>query len=173
MTSSIASPSPASSSTRPSVPVGYRAGEPPSVTLAITSLRDPDAPGPTIYVSLIVDSGASVSVLGKEHLRDLGIRQRGAQAEIVPDSEPALGVKSRFATWYSSVPLRGQVVLPLAPESTPYPSANWTPWGPPFDLEPRFASHAPSLAGRRDFFRSFVVTFVEDAEAPSYILTQR
>jgi hypothetical protein len=173
MTSSTACPSPASSSTRPSAPVDYRAGEPPSIALAITSLRDPDAPRPTIYVSLIVDSGASVSVLGKEHLRPLGIRQRGAQAEIELDSEPALGVKSRFATWYSSVPLRGQVVLPLAPDSTPYPSANWTPWGPLFDLEPRFASHVPSLAGRRDFFRSFVVTFVEDAEAPSYILTLR
>jgi hypothetical protein len=141
--------------------------------LAITSLRDPNAPGPTIYVRLIVDSGASVSVLGKEHLRPLDIRQRGAQAEIEPDSEPALGVKSRFATWYSSVPLKGQVVLPLAPDSTPYPSANWTSWGPSFDFEPRFASQVPGLAGRRDFFRSFVVTFVEDAEAPSYILTQR
>ena len=31
--------------------------------LAITSLRDPDAPGPTIYVSMIVDSGANVSLL--------------------------------------------------------------------------------------------------------------
>jgi hypothetical protein len=173
MTSSITSPSPASSSTRPSVPVGYRAGEPPYIGLAITSLRDPDAPGPTIYVSLIVDSGASVSVLGKEHLRPLGIRQRGAQVEIEPDSEPALGVKSQFATWYSSVPLRGQVVLPLAPGSTLYPSADWTPWGPLFDLHPRFAHNVPGLAGRRDFFRSFVVTFVEDAEAPSYILTQR
>jgi hypothetical protein len=103
MTSFITSPSPASSSTRPSVPVPYRAGEPPYIGLSIASLRDPDAPGPTIYVSLIVDSGASVSVLGKERLRSLGIRQRG----------------------------------------------------------------------RRDFFRSFVVTFIEDAEAPSYILTQR
>ena len=173
MTSSIASPSPGSSSTRASVPVGYRAGEPPEITLAITSLRDPDVPGPTIYVSLIIDSGASFSLLGKEHLRPLGIRERGAQAEIERDSEPALGVKSRFATWYSSVPLRGQVVLPLAPDSTPDPSADWTPWGPLFDLEPRFASRAPRLAGRRDFFRTFVVTFVEDAEAPSYILTQR
>jgi hypothetical protein len=65
------------------------------------------------------------------------------------------------------------VLLPLQPGSTPKPSANWTPWGRPFDLDPRFASHVPGLAGRRDFFRSFVVTFVEDAEAPSYILTQR
>jgi hypothetical protein len=136
-------------------------------------MRDPDAPGPTIYLSLIVDSGANVSLLAKEHLRKLGIRQRGARAEIEPDSEPALGVKSRFATWHSNVPLRGRVVLPLAPDSTPYPSANWTPWGPLFDLEPRFASHAPDVAGRRDFFRSFVVTFIEDADAPSYILTQR
>jgi hypothetical protein len=136
-------------------------------------LRDPDAPGPTIYISMIVDSGANVSLLGKEHLRELGIRQRGAQAEIELDAEPALGVKSRFPTWYSKVSVRGQVVLPLAPDSTPYPSANWTPWGPSFVLDPRFASHAPDLAGRRDFFRSFVVTFIEDAEAPSYILTQR
>jgi hypothetical protein len=136
-------------------------------------LRDPDAPGPTIYVSMIVDSGANVSLLANEYLRDLGIKQRGAQAEIERDRAPALGVRSQFPTWYSKVPLRGQVVLPLAPDSTPYPSANWTPWGPLFDLEPRFASHAPNLAGRRDFFRSFVVTFVEDAEAPSYILTQR
>jgi hypothetical protein len=45
--------------------------------------------------------------------------------------------------------------------------------GLPFDFEPRFAHDVPGLAGRRDFFRSFVVTFVEDAEAPSYILTQR
>ena len=173
MISPTACPSPASSSTRPSVPIRYRAGESPYVALAITSLRDPEAPGPTIYVNLIVDSGASVSVLGKERLRPLGIRQRGAQAEIELDSEPALGVKSRFATWYSSVPLRGRVVLPLAPDSTPYPSANWTPWGPAFDLEPRFAHDVPGLAGRRDFFRTFVVTFIEDAEAPSYILTQR
>jgi hypothetical protein len=118
MTSSIASPSPASSSTRPSVPVPYRAGEPPYIGLSITSLRDPDAPGPTIYVSLIGDSGASVSVLGKERLRSLGIRQRGAQAEI--RARPGAG-----------------------------------------------------LAGRRGFLRSFVVTFVEDADAPSYVLTQR
>jgi hypothetical protein len=173
MTSSIASPSPASSSTRPSVPVGYRAGQPPRIALAITSLRDPDAPGPTIYVSMIVDSGANVSLLAKEHLRELGIRQRGAQAEIERDRAPALGVKSQFPTWHSKAPVRGQVVLPLAPDSTPHPSANWTPWGPSFVLEPRFASHAPDLAGRRDFFRSFVITFVEDVEAPSYILTQR
>jgi hypothetical protein len=89
MTSSIASPSPGSSSTRASVPVGYRAGEPPYIGLAISSLRDPDAPGPTIYVSMIVDSGANVSLLAKERLRSLGIRQRGAQAEIERDRTPA------------------------------------------------------------------------------------
>jgi hypothetical protein len=141
--------------------------------LAITSLRAPDVPGPTIYVSMIVDSGANVSLLAKEHLRELGIKQRGAQAEIERDRAPALGVRSQFPTWCSKVPVRGQVVLPLEPGSTPEPSANWTPWGPPFDLDPRFAHDVPGLAGRRDFFRSFVVTFIEDAEAPSYILTQR
>jgi hypothetical protein len=141
--------------------------------LAITSLRDPDAPGPTIYVRMIVDSGANVSLLAKEHLRSLGIKQSGVQAEIERDPMPGFGVKSQFAGWYSKVPLEAQIVLPLAPDSTPEPSANWTPWGPPFDLEPRFAHDVPGLAGRRDFFRSFVVTFVEDAEAPSYILTQR
>jgi len=141
--------------------------------LAITSLRDPDAPGPTIYVSMIIDSGANVSLLAKEHLRSLGIRQRGAKAEIAPDPVPGIGLKFRFPTWHSKVPFRAQVVLPLAPDSTPRPSANWTPWGPAFDLEPRFAHDVPGLAGRRDFFRSFVVTFVEDAEAPSYILTLR
>ena len=173
MTSSTACPTGSSGTSRPSVPIDYPVGSGPPITLAITSLRDPDAPGPTIYVSMIVDSGANVSLLAKEYLRDLGIRQRGAQAEIERDQAPALGAKSRFAAWHSKVPLRGQVVLPLAPDSTPYPSDTWTPWGPPFDLHPRFASHAPDLAGRRDFFRSFVVTFVEDAEAPSYILTQR
>jgi hypothetical protein len=141
--------------------------------LAITSLRDPDAPGPTIYVSMIVDSGANVSLLAKERLRELGIKQRGAHAEIERDRALALGVRSQFPTWRSKVPVRGQVVLPLEPASAPHASANWTPWGPTFDLEPRFAHDVPGLAGRRDFFRSFVVTFVEDAEAPSYILTQR
>jgi hypothetical protein len=86
---------------------------------------------------------------------------------------PGIGVKFRFPTWYSKVPLRAHVVLPLGPDSTPQPSADWTPWGPAFHLDPRFAHDVPGLAGRRDFFRSFVVTFVEDAEAPSYILTQR
>jgi hypothetical protein len=141
--------------------------------LAITSLRDPDAPGPTIYVSMIVDSGANVSLLAKERLRELGIKQRGAHAEIERDRALALGVRSQFPTWRSKVPVRGQVVLPLEPASAPHASANWTPWGPPFDLDPRFAHDVPGLAGRRDFFRNFVVTFVEDAEAPSYILTQR
>jgi hypothetical protein len=119
--------------------------------LAITSLRDPEAPGPTIYVSMTIDSGANVSLLAKENLRDLGIKQRGAQAEIERDRAPALAVKSQF----------------------PLEAANWTPWGPTFDLDLRFAHGVPGLAGRRDFFRSFVVTFVEDTEAPSYILTQR
>jgi hypothetical protein len=141
--------------------------------LAITSLRDPEAPGPTIYVSMTVDSGANVSLLAKEHLRSLGIKQRGAQAEIERDRTPALGVRSQFPTWYSIVPVRGQVVLPLEPGSTSQPPANWTLWGPTFDLDPRFAHDVPGLAGRRDFFRSFVVTFIEDADAPSYILTQR
>jgi hypothetical protein len=173
MTSFTASPIGVSGTPKPSVPVSYPAGAAPSIMLAITSLRDPDAPGPTIYVSMTIDSGANVSLLAKEHLRKLGIRQRGAQAEIERDRAPALGVRSQFAAWYSKVPLRGQVVLPLAPDSTPQPSANWIPWGPTFDLDPRFAHDVPGLAGRRDFFRSFVVTFVEDAEAPSYILTQR
>jgi hypothetical protein len=31
----------------------------------------------------------------------------------------------------------------------------------------------PGLQAAETFFRSFVVTFVEDAEVPSYILTQR
>jgi hypothetical protein len=84
-------------------------------------MRDPHAPGPIIYLSLIVDSGANVSLLAKEHLRKLGIRQRGAQAEIERDRAPALGAKSRFAAWHSKVPLRAQVVLPFAPDSTPYP----------------------------------------------------
>jgi hypothetical protein len=173
MTSSTACPALSSGTPKPSVPIDYLVGSAPPIALAITSMRDPNASGPTIYLSLIVDSGANVSLLAKEHLRKLGIRQRGAQAEIERDRAPALGAKSRFTAWHSKVPLRGQVVLPFAPDSTPYPSANWTPWGPPFDVEPRFASHAPDLAGRRDFFRNFVVTFVEDAEAPSYILTQR
>lgn len=173
MISSTAFPTALSGTPEPSVPIGYPAGAAPSIALAITSLRDPDAPGPTIYVSMIVDSGANVSLLGKERLRELGIRQRGAQAEIERDRTPALGVRSHFPTWCSKVPVRGQVVLPLEPDSSPEPSADWTPWGPPFHFDPRFAHDVPALAGRRDFFRSFVVTFVEDAEAPSYILTQR
>ena len=173
MTSFTASPTAVSGTRRPSVPIPYPAGSEPSVTIAITSMRDPEAPGPTIYVSMIVDSGANVSLLAKERLRELGIRQRGPEAEIERDRAPALGVRSQFPTWYSKVPVRGQVVLPLEPHSTPQPSSNWTPWGPTFHLEPRFAHDVPGLAGRRDFFRSFVVTFVEDAEAPSYILTQR
>jgi hypothetical protein len=173
MTSSTASPTGVSGAPKPSVPIGYPAGAEPSIMLAITSLRDPDAPGPTIYVSMTVDSGANVSLLAKQHLRELGIRQRGARAEIERDRAPALGVRSQFPTWYSKVPARGLVVLPLEPDSTPRLSANWTPWGPTFHFEPRFAHDVPGLAGRRDFFRSFVVTFVEDAEAPSYILTQR
>lgn len=96
--------------------------------LAITFLRDPNAPGPTIYVSMIVDSGGNVSLLAKERLRELGIRQRGAHAEIERDRAPALGVRSQFPTWRSKVPVRGQVVLPLEPASAPHASANWTPW---------------------------------------------
>jgi hypothetical protein len=173
MTSSTAYPTGVSGTPKSSVPIGYPAGAAPSIMLAITSLRDPDAPGPTIYVSMIVDSGANVSLLAKERLRSLGIRQRGAQAEIERDRAPALGVRSRFPTWCSRVPVRGQVMLPLEPDSTSEPPANWTPWGPTFDLELRFAHDVPGLAGRRDFFRSFVITFIEDAGAPSYILTQR
>lgn len=78
---------------------------------------------------MIVDSGANVSLLAKEHLRELGIRQRGTQAEIELDAEPALGVKSQFPTWYSKVPVRGQVVLPFAPDSTPYPPPTGRPGG--------------------------------------------
>jgi hypothetical protein len=122
---------------------------------------------------MIVDSGASFTLLAKEYLRQLGIKQRGPQAEIDRDPTPATGVKSRFVTWYSNVLLTAQVVLPLAPGSSPSPSANWTPWGSTFELDARFANRAPGLAGRRDFFRNFVVTFIEDATNPRYTLTER
>jgi hypothetical protein len=67
-------------SSKPSVPIVYPAGYSPTITLAITPLRDAHAPGPTIYVDMVVDSGANVSLLGKQYLRELGIRQRGAKA---------------------------------------------------------------------------------------------
>jgi hypothetical protein len=54
---------------------------------------------------MVVDSGASMTLLAKSYLKLLGLKR----ADIERDPHGASGVRSRFVTWYSKVPLVAQV----------------------------------------------------------------
>jgi hypothetical protein len=109
-----------------------------------------------------------MTLLAKSYLKLLGLKR----VDIDRDAIQAAGVKSKFTTWYSKVPLTAQVWT-LAP-ATP-PATGWVPmpWSPVFVIDPRFASRAPALAGRRDFFQHFIITFCEDSVAPFFVVTQK
>lgn len=101
---------------------------------------------------MIVDSGADRSLLPRALLKRLGLHG----ADVAKDARPSGGVRSRFVTWYSTVPLVGQIFLPPGAAG---PAAAL--WGPEFPLQVRFATNAPALAGRNDFFQPFNITFAE------------
>jgi Aspartyl protease len=97
----------------------------------------------------IVDSGATHTVLSIETAEALGL-QRTDLAEspgiIVADD-------TQVPSWITKVPIRAQVQAEL---TTGNPLE---PWGPIFDLYPRFMSSGSPLLGQEDFFTTFDVAF--------------
>jgi hypothetical protein len=139
----------------------------PSLAVAIWTERS-GVQGPAFAVVGIVDSGAHRTLLPKQLAKPLGIKM----SELTKDAVLAGGVKSKFTTWSSTVMIRAQVLYQTGPPSAST-MADPTPWGPTFDLDAGFASSAPVLFGRADFFQAFDVAFIAHASDPFFSLTPR
>jgi hypothetical protein len=108
-------------------------------------------PPPPVLLRALVDSGADRTTFPLEVAWELGIEQD----ELILRPGGGRGVKSRFDTWRSSVPIRAGISRRNA--STGAHAA----WGPFFTLQPSFIDDGSFLLGRADFFSVFTVTFEE------------
>lgn len=101
---------------------------------------------------MVVDSGADRTLLPRDLLGQLGLK---GSADIAKDPNTSGGVRSKFVTWSSLVPLTAQIML------INQATGAATPWGPVISLAAGFAMRAPALAGRSDFFQPFYIVFQE------------
>ncbi len=95
-----------------------------------------------------VDSGASSTVLSREHAERLGLEPtdlREARDAVIADG-------SKVHCWTTATPVRGQVLRHS-------PTGVLHPWGPVFAIDAVFIEHANPLWGQTDFFATFEVTF--------------
>lgn len=104
--------------------------------------------GQPVDFSGTVDSGASTTVLSKEHATVLGLDLtdlRKAPDAIVADNK-------MVNCWSTATQIHAQVLRPVT-------SGDLQPWGPVFPIYPVFLEHASPLWGQADFFDTFEITF--------------
>jgi hypothetical protein len=104
--------------------------------------------GPQIDLWGTVDSGASSTVLSREHAEQLGLVPsdlREAREAIIADG-------SNVRCWAATMPIRAQALRPSS-------AGDLLPWGPVFAVNAVFLEHASPLWGQSDFFDTFGIDF--------------
>jgi len=153
--------------TRPVLTTAYGPGREPLLTVGLMANRGVKvSPTPVVFVLGCVDSGACRTLVPLSVAARLGLQAN----ELTLDQGSFGGVGSSINTWSSSVSVLGTVM------AFPRNARPAQPWGPVVDLNPGFTDLQPepaTLLGRADFFRAFVITFNEDATAPSFCIQQR
>jgi hypothetical protein len=109
--------------------------------------------GPYVDLTGIVDSGASTTVLSREHADKLGI----APGDLVRSGSALIANEAKVPRWAATVPIRAQVLR--------HPDVDVViPWGPLFALKVMFFDHATPLWGQDDFFATFRTTLARDVD---------
>jgi hypothetical protein len=106
---------------------------------------------PAVDLDGIVDSGATHTFLSLQTAEVLGLNR----SELIETPPATVADDTQVPSWVTKVPIRAQV------------QAQDEPWGPIFDLHPRFMSSGSPLWGQEDFCASFKVN-LERFLLPAY-----
>ena len=102
---------------------------------------------PAVEFDGVVDSGATHTVLSIEAAQVLGLQL----SDLIESPGIIVADDTEVPSWITRVPIRAQVQAELTT------GEQLQPWGPVFDLHPRFMSSASPLWGQEDFCASFKV----------------
>jgi predicted aspartyl protease len=100
---------------------------------------------PAVEFDGVVDSGATHTVLSLEDAEALGLER----TDLIESPGIIVADDTKVPSWVTNVPIRAQVQAELTT------GEELEPWGPVFDLHPRFMSSGSPLWGQEDFCASF------------------
>jgi hypothetical protein len=103
---------------------------------------------PAVNLDGIVDSGATHTFLSLQTAHLLGLKR----SELIETPPATVADDTQVPSWITHVPIRAQVQAQLSPDRPP------EPWGPIFDLQPRFMKSASPLWGQEDLGASFEIS---------------
>jgi len=113
----------------------------------ILNLRVQAEGRPAVELDGIVDSGATHTVLSIATAEALGLQR----TDLIESSGIIVADDTELPSWTTNVPIRAQVQAELTT------GEKLEPWGPVFDLHPRFMSSGSPLWGQEDFGASFEI----------------
>jgi predicted aspartyl protease len=90
---------------------------------------------PAVKLDGIVDSGATHTMLPLDTAEALGLKP----TELVESPPATIADDTKVPSWFTKVPIRAQVQARLSPDDP------LEPWGPIFDLYPRFMKSGSPL----------------------------
>jgi len=102
---------------------------------------------PAVKLEGVVDSGATHTFLSLQTAEVLGLKP----SELIETPPTTVADDTKVPSWFTKVPIRAQV------QTQPSPGKPREPWGPVFDLYPRFMKSGFPLWGQEDFGASFEV----------------
>jgi hypothetical protein len=102
---------------------------------------------PVVDLDGIVDSGATHTFLSLQDAELLGLKR----SELIGTPPATVADDTQVPSWITEVPIRAQAQAELTPK------APLAPWGPVFDLYPRFMSSGSPLWGQEDFGATFEI----------------
>lgn len=100
---------------------------------------------PAVTLDGVVDSGATHTMLSIATAELLGLQR----TDLIESSPATVADDTKVPSWTTDVPIRAQVRAPLSDDGP------LQPWGPIFDLYPRFMNSGIPLWGQEDLAASF------------------
>jgi hypothetical protein len=102
---------------------------------------------PAIDLDGVVDSGATHTFLSLQAAELLSLKR----SELIETPPTIVADDSTVPSWTTEVPIRAQVQVEITA------GEKLQPWGPIFDLYPKFMSSGSPLWGQEDFGASFEI----------------
>jgi len=100
---------------------------------------------PAVKLDGVVDSGATHTFLSFQTAEALGLTRN----DLIETPPATVADNTKVPSWFTKIAIRAQVQAELTPDEP------LEPWGPIFDLYPRFMKSGTPLWGQEDLAASF------------------